>query len=142
MGALADELLKKGSTALNKLSILIILHLHVLYINSEGDFFGDSRNVAARPAQNELFLESFKLVEPTLAGELSLGILACHSVLHNLANFDWITDHKCRRNLLSLALMLLHCPFGLLTLRVESQNFLNKVGLGIISSKHKVLGTD
>ena len=89
---LADKLLQEDSPSLNKLWIVVVLHLHRRDIDSEGNLLRDSRDVASRPSLVEAFLEGFELIKSSLAGPISLGIAACHSVLGDLTNLDRVSD--------------------------------------------------
>ena len=66
MRDLSDELLEKGATSLNEVSIVITLHFHVRDINGHRYFLRDGGNVAARPAIIEDISKGLEFVESSL----------------------------------------------------------------------------
>ena len=139
--ALADELLEEDATALNKVSIVVVGHLHVLHIHGVGNLLGDSRDVAAGPALRKHSLQGLKLVKSSLASPLALLIAARHRVLHDLADLDRVTHGEMDGLLLCLVLVVLEGTLSLLALRVERHDLLDQVSLGIIGAHHQILGT-
>ena len=139
MRQLSDELLKKNTASLNKLSIIIVLHLHVRHINGECNLLRDSRDEAAWPALEQTNAKGLELIESSLAGELALSIATSHSVLGHFPNFYWIPHCKYRCLLLRFVLVVLLGAFYLLTLVIERHDLLNQIGLGVVRAICQVL---
>ena len=70
----SNEFLEEDTTSLNELSIIAILHLHVLHIDGHGNFLGDRGDIDAGPALVEHLGEGLELVVAALALELSLFV--------------------------------------------------------------------
>ena len=66
MRDLSDELLKKSTSPLDEVSIVIALILHVCDIDSHGYLLRDCRNVAAGPAFIEDISKGLEFVESSL----------------------------------------------------------------------------
>ena len=141
MRALAEELLEKDTTTLDKICIVVISHLHVLHIDSVGNLLRNGRDVAARPALSQLSLQGLKLVESALASPLALLVTAGDGVLHDLADLDGVTYGEDSSVLLLLVLVVLKGTLSLLTLRVERHDLLDQISLRIVGAYHQVLCT-
>ena len=66
MRDLTNEFLEKGSTFLDKVSVLIILILHISDVGAHGQLLRNGWDVAARPSIVQAALQGLELVEPPL----------------------------------------------------------------------------